>query len=119
MKKKYGSGHLNGNQRQAELAFLNATLHMDCSTILPSIIQIFQTIAELCSRNQMLNKSIASRAINARNSEIFPHQGLNLFDKLTKNQNLKKTLGRDGEGSGSGSRFKGGGGGSRTEGEGW
>ena len=63
----------------------------------------------------MLNKSIASRAINTRNSEIFPHREMNLFNKLTKNPNLKKTLGRDGEREWVGF----GEGGSRAEGEGW
>ena len=51
-KLKYGSGDTIIQPRYAELSFLYATLSVDLSIILPCIIKIFLTVAELCSLNE-------------------------------------------------------------------
>ena len=50
MKKECGSGDINRKQRQTELSFLHAILHIDLYHNLLSTIKIFQIVAEMRSR---------------------------------------------------------------------
>ena len=65
MKEEYGSGNLIRKRRYAEFV-------LTCSIILPSIVKIFLTVAELCSGNELLTPA----RIHHFNNQSFPSENL-------------------------------------------
>ena len=49
---------------------------LTCSTILPSIVKIFLTVAELCSGNELLTPARPTADIHHFNNQIFPSENL-------------------------------------------